>query len=787
MTSTLDQEQLEVDLGDGGSLATSVAPPEGAGPSGPDARPPEGDTEPEAVGPLVRPLAVAALSTAAAGMMAGGIFGSWPARITAVVGALVGVLWTWFCVRRPKNLVLKQLLVVVVAFVLGLLTLLPSGGGPSQIFPLMSSAVSSGRLLRPPVPFDPGWRPILILLFALLGFATAWVAVGFRRLQLALVLPLPVLGLAAISQPAKGEFISGMLGFIPILVALGFLFGGDTSSVSDLGSAFELRRALKSAPLVIGGIVLLVVLGQTNFLFPKPVFNPVQKPQKPKSVPLGKVKDRVLFTISGPIGGPWKIGDLDTYNGSYWLLPPFDPNDAPPPANGVVDKAGAGNVTVTFKTGDLGNTAVLPGVVDPRHIKISATKVVYDARSGIFRLPDGRIPVGLTYQMSLPTYPTAAQLAAAPPLTDHIDRNFLSVPAPPPAVSKLLSDAPLNPWERLDYLRKALNQVVIASGAGDPSQPVTVSKVEDLLAGDHLGSPYQIVAAEALLARWAGIPSRVGYGFDGFNVEGGLKTIRPKNAATWLEVYFQGYGWVPLIGNPPRAQSSLKPDKNTQVTKLAESQDVAVQVYIPVALQNLHQLYEEIRHIVLVVLPFLAAALIAYFVAPTLRRAQRRRKRRKWARHQGMREEIAVEYAEFRDAASDLNIGDVFDTPLEFLDRVAPDDEHTELAWLVTRITYGDMIMTLTTEDVDAAREMAESCRRRLFRAQPFQSRALAVLSRASLRDPYTLEVPSVRMLRLQMVRRSHLMRSGRRSRRGAVHRRSRRRSHRLRIPGRKP
>lgn len=751
MTTTLGhEERVAVDQA-ASTNADVVADPS----SPPPVSPPE-PTDPTVTAPappvqVGRPLAVATLSTAAAAMMAGGIFGSWPARLTALLGVLVGVLWTWYCVRRPKNTLLKQLLVFVAAFGIGLLTLVPTPGGPANVLSLMRAAVTSGQLLRPPVPFDPGWRPILVILFALLGFATSWVAVAFRRAQLALVLPLPVLALAAISQPAKGQFLSGMLGFVPLLIALGLLFGGDREAVSDLGAAFEIRRAIKSAPLVVGGIVLLVLLGKSNFLFPKPVFNPVQKPQKPKSIPLGQVRDRILFTISGPIDGPWKIGDLDTYSGNYWLLPPFDPkDDHPVGAGGVVDPAGNADITVTFKSGDLGNTSVLPGVVDPRQVKGTPSKVVYNTRSGTVRFPADRVPQGLTYQMSLPKYPTAAQLQAAGPLTDHLDPNLLKVPAPPPAVQKLLSSAPTNPWLRLDYLRKALNNVVIASGAGDPSQPVSMAKVQQILAGNHLASPYQIVATEALLARWAGIPSRIGYGFDGFNNEHGLKTVRPKNAANWLEVYFQGHGWIPLIGNPPRAQSSLKPDKNAVNLKIPVATNVAVQIYIPVEVPNLRLLYQLIRQILFQVLPVLAGAFLLYLLTPAARRLQRRRKRRSWAQKHGPREEIAVEYAELRDTLSDLNIGDVYDTPLEFLDRVAPDDEMAELAWLVTRCTYGDMILTVTPDDADAGREMAQSCRKRISRAQPMQSRVLAFLSRASLRDPYTLEVPNVWMLRLR-------------------------------------
>ena len=96
------------------------------------------------------------------------------------------------------------------------------------------------------------------------------------------------------------------------------------------------------------------------------------------------------------------------------------------------------------------------------------------------------------------------------------------------------------------------------------AQPVPPSKVADLLFGSKEGSPYEIVASEALLARWAGWPARIGFGFDGFNDEGGKKTIRPKNGSNWLEIDVQGSGWVPIIGVPPKAKSSLDNDPNAR-------------------------------------------------------------------------------------------------------------------------------------------------------------------------------------------------------------------------------
>jgi hypothetical protein len=83
---------------------------------------------------------------------------------------------------------------------------------------------------------------------------------------------------------------------------------------------------------------------------------------------------------------------------------------------------------------------------------------------------------------------------------------------------------------------------------------------------------------------------------------------------------------------------------------------------------------------------------------------------------------------------------------------LAADSWHDELAWLVTRSTYGDLRSgaDLTDADVEFARSTAGSLRRRVTRAQPPQSRFLAVIGRTSLREPYSTEVPNVRILRVR-------------------------------------
>jgi len=150
-------------------------------------------------------------------------------------------------------------------------------------------------------------------------------------------------------------------------------------------------------------------------------------------------------------------------------------------------------------------------------------------------------------------------------------------------------------------------------------------------------------------------------------------------------------------------------------------------------------------------LALLLAAL--YLATPFLQKTWRSSKRRRWAASRGPGAQIAVEYCELRDLTTDLGIGDPYATPIEYLDHVVEDDEHQELAWLVTDALYGELQERCTESDVTAARELAASLRQRLLKAQPLQSRALAMLTKLSLEQPYSTEVPSVQPFRIRVPR----------------------------------
>jgi len=738
-------------------------------PEGPPPAVPEEEDERPSVQEIARPILAAALAAAAGGLVAGGIFGSWGARATGLVGAFAGAGWAFLALRSRRSTAVQAAfpLAVVGAAIIAVVL---RGESPGELPTLLGDAVDSGRLFRPPVPFDPGWSAILVGLFATIGFAAAWVGAALGRSRLAVALPLPLVGLTAITQPEGSELVAGLCAFVPILAALAVLFGGDRERASQLGSEFELKRGLRGALLAVPAIALIVGASQASFLFPEPVYDPTDQPQKPKPVPLSAAADRVLFEVDSPDGftGPWRTGALDVYEDGAWKLPPYDPDRLEDiPADGIISETRLeeSDKTVTITLRDLGDGVVLPLLGGTTTFSGDVDDLAFDPRTQLLRLRSGRAPKDVAYAITLPDYATDDQLNAATAASGPAEQ--LEAPEPPAAVRSLLAQAPqTTSWEMLDFLRSKLLDNVSAAGPGSPVD-VTPARVAEMFEPEAKATPFEIAAAEALLARWAGIPARVGFGFDGVNDEDGVLTVRPKNAAQWLEVHFDGYGWVPLVGAPKQAEASLETDPNDRFDpNVVPSDDVAVEIFLPFQLEDLTQLYQRIRNEILRYGPVLLALVALWITWPFFGKLHRRAKRRRWAARLGPREQVAVEYAELRDLATDLSIADIYSTPLEYLYEVRDDAEHAELSWLVARSLYGDMKDTVDEDDVAAAELMGASVRRRLRQAQPVLTQVGALLSRASIAQPYTTEVPNIRVPRLPTMPRPRVRRRSRRRKR---------------------
>lgn len=690
--------------------------------------------------------ASALLATAAFGWVAGSVFDGWLPRLVGLLGAVLGV-GVAYASTRVRNPSLVQYGGAALAVVAGALLVVPFTDGGSSLPTLVSEAIRSGGLGQPPVAFDPGWRFLLLVTVALLGEACAGLALSLDKPRATALLALPFVVGGALLQPAETEVVATLVALLLLIGSLAISFGADLAADGAGDGRFELRRLARGAGalVLLGG--LLFGTAQIGFLFPPPTAQDVVPPMRPPQAP--PTTDRVLFTVSADRPTTWRLGTLDVYDTELgaWLTPPLDVSSLVPVDGEIPSAEGdlrgplsEDTLTATIEVGDLPGKA-LPGLANPLAVR-GGPEVEYDPRTQALRTAGLRPERGTSYEVVAAAPPNGQTLSAAGPPPEQV-LPFLDAPSPPPEIAALLTEAPQNPFARLQFIRRAYYANVIAAGAGNPVD-VPPSRVVEILQGQE-ASPYEITAAEALLARWAGVPARIGYGWYGGEEAGaGAWEVRPKHGATWLEAYFQGSGWVPIVGTPPQARASTAAGARNDDPSVRPTDELALVVYVPVELTSVQLAYTVVRYYLLRALPFLLlVGLLAAFY-PAAVKALRRTARRRAAARLGPRARIAAAYAELRDSLTDLNVAGPAVTPLELLDRVEPDPEHRELAWLVTRALWGDLTRDVRPGDVEAAEAMSRSVARRLRSAQSGLARMAALASRASLSNPWTTELPTL-------------------------------------------
>ncbi len=748
MTATIDPEVRSDEV---------PPPPDGTGvPPDPDPAAEALEPEESAGSPLRVAIAVA-FPVLAAAIMAGGVFSGVGGRIYAAVAGILGVLLA-LALRRLRKPVVLNLLAIVGLFAIGVLLVLPAGiGSVGSLRNDVASAAASGNLIRPPVPLTPGWQAIIGWLMGIVGFATAWLAIVVRRPSLALLLPLPVAGFAGISVPDNAQVPSGLAVLVLFAVGLGLLASSQATGEGDERPplSYEIRKAVRSIPLIALIVAGLFGLSKADFLFPDPAIDPTQEPQKPKTVPLSEVEDRPLFSVESSISGPWRIGSLDVYDGKDWRLPPFAENAvADVPRSGRVDTDLEPGVKARFTISGLGG-AVLPALPNSVGIVAEGPKLAYDSRNGNIRVAQGQVQAGLAYSVTAAAVPSVDDLRTLQEPVPADIRQFAKIPIdPPPAAQALIDEAKSthdNKWDQFDFLRTHILDNVTSSGAGAPKS-VNAETVQDMLGGSKEATPFEIVAAQAMMARWIGVPSRIGYGFDGGEQIDNALQVRPKNGATFVEVYFPRYKWLPVIGVPKMAKPTVGGEAGEQQfdPSILPSDDVTVQLFLPVLVPPGSVAGEQLKRVLLIGIPLLLLLLLLYIVFPVLRKAFVRSRRRSAAAAAGTRARVALAYAEWRDYAADFGFAYPTDTPLMFLDRFIDDPEHNEFGWLVTRVLWGDLQDDSSPELAATAEELSRALRRRLGQAQPATVRAVAAVSRGSLRRPYAPDTDLTRRKELR-------------------------------------
>jgi transglutaminase-like putative cysteine protease len=168
---------------------------------------------------------------------------------------------------------------------------------------------------------------------------------------------------------------------------------------------------------------------------------------------------------------------------------------------------------------------------------------------------DGGVQLaGLDYSVtSLDVEPGEQQLARAPAPAKDVASRYLSVPSSYGSLRSLadaVTFAAATPYAKAVALQDWLSGGDFTYSLNAPAV-TNAAELANFLNNGRTGYCQQFAFAMAVLARMAGIPSRVAYGFtQGTRQRDGSWLVTTHDAHTWPELYFQGYGWLRFEPTP---------------------------------------------------------------------------------------------------------------------------------------------------------------------------------------------------------------------------------------------
>jgi hypothetical protein len=477
------------------------------------------------------------------------------------------------------------------------------------------------------VPYFAAWIVALVST----SLATRWIAQKPRtawRFGIALIGPV-VLYVAGILIGTDEPYEAGLRGVVFAILALIWLgWRRPNAATVAPGGANRLRnRKLAGTAIIVGGAVLLGG-GAGFWLAPanderfvlrdeiEPPFDPLQYPS-----PLSgfrhytkQVTDEQLFTVSGlQPGDVVRLATLDSFTGKLWTVtgPETATNGSGSfalvgreiPAQKFVTPEVRSDVTVTIDTYD---DVWLPSVGYLTDLEFTggdaeneSDNLRYNNATGTAVLTSG-LKQGDSYTLS-----AIEQRVLTP--ADLEEARTASIELPPVtgipdlATSKAqeFAGTATTPAAQLQAIQLSLTENgFLSHGRASDSTPSRAGhgadRVTELFSRlQMIGDQEQYASAFALMARSLGYPARVVMGFaPEINGEEPSITVTGDDVTAWVEVAFDGIGWVAYNPTPdetdipqaqvPKPQSEPQP----QVRQPPRSESDEDDLLTPVELEE---------------------------------------------------------------------------------------------------------------------------------------------------------------------------------------------------------
>ncbi len=527
-------------------------------------------------------LVVVGVSAAAAGFEAS--FGTWrflpPAIGAAVLACTVAVLAHRRNIAPSVSLAVSWCLAFVAGAVLILGNPTPAGigkfarqaGDGLSVWLSTSGPISSG----PPgiaVPFLMSW------LCAAVGFEVA-----SRGRHVAYVATGPLLGLGittALSDPhALGATIAAAA---VVLVALAMVaLRSFASGVDDLGwnNQLVMGRTAVAASLVLISVLLGSLLatnidltGDRDRLTLRSSLGSDDSPLRISS-PLSAIKaslgagrsDDAVMTVTGPPVSRVRLATFDAFDGTVWFLDSQASGDGLQLVGGepLRPSPAVSNETQrhVITLGDLGGRWLpSPGIPTMVKFEDPAGKpytdaepptLYFDTSTGSL-LSNDVLPSGTRVEVeSYPVRrPSDDELANA-----RVWSGTPNLSAVPPAVRQLKPLAlRLTANQPNDFAKAAELEAFFRGQRYDPTAPTghTSRHLIDLFEDSTIAAfDEQFATGFAVLARLAGLPARVVVGYRTPTSASPTESVEitAGDIEAWVEVAFEGFGWVPFSAVP---------------------------------------------------------------------------------------------------------------------------------------------------------------------------------------------------------------------------------------------
>jgi len=418
------------------------------------------------------------------------------------------------------------------------------------------------RLLTAPRPAPP--TPELLLPGALVCVLVGlWV--GARSTRPGGGLFAPLVGGAALYL-GGALLTAGQADRHGVIAVLLVVVGTATWAVTERRSSRSVQRlavvgSAVAASVVVAASAAALLLPSGEAFEPRRLVTPPPLPLVERN-PLPRLgalagQDRVLFRHTAGARRLHLVA-LTAFDGSAWQAgavyrPPGVVGPDTLPAGG---RRSTVTTDVVIEALD-GPWLPAPGLPEA----VSGVDVRVDADSGSLVLTGGA-RAGLRYQVrGLVDTPIDADLAVAPvPAV----AAYLRVPRLPFLFADFAQrtvQGAGTPFEQAVLIESAVRQ----GRRIDPSAPAgsSYARLETFLfgrlgqAGAQAGTSEQFATAFAVLARAAGLPTRVVFGFGpGQAQPDGTRVVRGRDALAWPEVYFSGAGWVPFDPSPAPADDT---------------------------------------------------------------------------------------------------------------------------------------------------------------------------------------------------------------------------------------